>query len=112
MNFNKFIVYLGDSGCDNIIDVTTYQDLYLEWALLADEESKSAPKFDIITKILQEINFMDIRSRYNSQRNIEAYVWDTEYTQAELWEKIDYNGDYFQLVKTTAKPYLNTQGKL
>ena len=55
---------------------------------------------------------MDLRMRFNSHREIEAFVWSTEYTKQELWDILQSNCEYYQLVETTAKPYLNTQGKL
>ena len=101
---NKYIVYLGNTGCEGILDVTFYEEAYLEWQLLSNPDEPHPE----MGKLLRSIGAMELRSRYNSHRKIEAYVWSTEYTPEELWDMLEKNGDYNHLVKTTAKPYLNT----
>ena len=104
----KYIVYLGSDGCEAIINVTTFEDAYIEHQLLSDDQEKSP----YLEAMIHKINNMELRVRFNSQRRIEAYVWSTEYTKDELWDMLEKNGDYHNLVKTTAKPYENTQGNL
>ena len=106
---NKYIIYLGTEGCEAIFDVSWFEDDFIEFQLLADKEADKLPRLE---KVISNINTMELRVRFNSHRNIEAYVWSTEYTKDELWDMLEKNGDYHNLVKTTAKPYENTQGNL
>ena len=108
MTKHKHVVCLSDGGrVENIIDASGLEDLWLEYRLLTDDTTKTEERFDPIKNFIDSMNSMELRNRYNSQRNPKVYVWDCELTYGELWDKLELDGDYHHLVKTTAKPYYN-----
>ncbi len=96
----KHLVCLSDGNrVENIIDATLFNDLFLEYSLLASDEEQSSSKFNSIKDFIDKYDRQLLRMRYNSQRNPKLYVWECEYTYGKLWDLLEENNDYANLVR-------------
>jgi hypothetical protein len=103
---NKYIVCFSDGGrVENIIDATGLYELYLEQQLLTNKENRNHEKFAPLVSLVDSINRMELRMRYNAQRNPALFVVDIDMGLGDLWDKLEYDGDFYNLVKETSTPF-------
>ncbi len=103
---NKYIVCLSDgSRVEKIIDATGLYELFLEKELLTSRENHNHARFAPLISFVESINHMELRMRYNSQRNPALFVVDIDMELGDLWDKLELDGDFYQLVKESATPF-------